>query len=90
MVTIQVNSDTVRILIRGLHKIWAMTDSLEIPLASIETVEHATALARAGPTGTRNPGTSIPYLLNAGSFNAGVYRSFWDVHNPKKGDQDQA
>jgi hypothetical protein len=38
--------------------------------------------ARAGPKGTRNPGTSIPGLLTAGTFNAGVYRTFWDVHNP--------
>ncbi len=67
---------------RGLHKLWAMTDSIRIPLASIEIVRTDAARARAGPEGTRNPGTSIPGVLTAGTFNAGVKRTFWDVHNP--------
>jgi hypothetical protein len=82
VVTAQIADGILYLRVRGLHKVWAMTDSLEIPLASIETVEAAGAIARSGPEGTRNPGTSIPFLLNAGSFNSGVKRSFWDVHNP--------
>ena len=60
-----------------------MRDSIQIPLASIEIVRMDAERARAGPEGTRNPGTSIPGLLTAGTFNAGVARTFWDVHNPE-------
>lgn len=84
MVTVAIDSSVVKISVRGIHKVLAMTGSLEIPLASIEFAERASALAREGPSGTRNLGTSIPYVINAGSFNAGVSRSFWDVHNPDK------
>ena len=67
---------------RGLHKVCAMRDSIQIPLASIEIVRMDAERARAGPEGTRNPGTSIQGLLTAGTFNAGVKRTFWDVRNP--------
>jgi len=68
--------------VHGLHKLWAFKDSIQIPLASIETVRTDAARARAGPEGARNPGTSIPGVIRAGTFNAGVNRTFWDVHNP--------
>jgi hypothetical protein len=48
----------------------------------IKAVEKASEITRSGPDGMRNPGTSIPYLIHAGSFSSGVKRTFWDVHNP--------
>jgi hypothetical protein len=82
LVNAQIINGVLELRVRGLHKLWAMKDSIQIPLASIEIVRMSAERARAGPEGTRNPGTSIPGVLNAGSFNAGVYRTFWDVHNP--------
>jgi hypothetical protein len=84
MVTVLINEGVLRVELSPLHKVLAMKGSLEIPLASIESVEIASEIARVGPEGTRNPGTSIPHLINAGSFNSGVKRSFWDVHNPDR------
>jgi len=84
MVTVFINHGVLRLELSSLHKVLAMKKSLEIPLESIESVEIANEIARIGPEGTRNPGTSIPHLINAGSFNSGVKRSFWDVHNPDR------
>ena len=84
MVTVLINEGVLRMELSSLHKVLAMKRSLEIPLESIESVEIACEIARVGPEGTRNPGTSIPYLIHAGSFNSGVKRSFWDVHNPDR------
>lgn len=82
MVDAQIANGILELRVRGLHKLWAFKDSIQIPLASIETVRADAARARAGPGGARNPGTSIPGVITAGTFNAGVNRTFWDVHNP--------
>ena len=82
MVDLEITNGILELRVRGLHKLWAFRDSIQIPLASIEVVRIDAARARAGPEGARNPGTSIPGVLTAGTFNAGVNRTFWDVHNP--------
>ncbi len=82
MVDAQVSNGILELRVRGLHKLWAFKDSIQIPLASIETVRTDAARARAGPEGARNPGTSIAGVIRAGTFIAGVNRTFWDVHNP--------
>ncbi len=82
MVDVEITNGILELRVRGLHKLWAFRDSVQIPLASIEVVRIDAARARAGPEGARNPGTSIPGVITAGTFNAGVNRTFWDVHNP--------
>jgi len=82
LVDVEITNGILELRVRGLHKLWAFRDSIQIPLASIEVVRIDAARARAGPEGARNPGTSIPGVLTAGTFNAGVNRTFWDVHNP--------
>lgn len=82
MVAATITANVLRLELSPLHKALAQKGSLEIPLESIDRVERAPEIARAGPDGTRNPGTSVPHLLHAGSFNSGVRRTFWDVHNP--------
>jgi hypothetical protein len=65
----------------GLQRLWAMKERIDVPLASIETVLVDGEQARAGALGTRNPSTSVPGLLTAGTFNEGVAHTFWDLHN---------
>jgi hypothetical protein len=84
MVSAQIIDGCLELDVCGTHKLWALKRTIHISLAAIESAEVAAERARAGPEGTRNPGTSIPGLLVAGSFNAGVKRVFWDVHNPDK------
>lgn len=73
----------LELVVLGTHKIWAMKNSVEIPLTSIQSVDVADEIARAGPEGTHFPGTHIPGIITAGTYNAGVKRTFWDVHNPE-------
>jgi hypothetical protein len=82
MVTVTIGRGVLNLELSPLHKLLALKGSLEIPLEAIDRVEKAPEIARSGPDGTRNPGTSVPHLINAGSFNSGVRRTFWDVHNP--------
>ncbi len=82
MVDVQISDGILELRVRGLHKLWAFKDFIQIPLASIEIVRTDAARARAGPEGARNPGTSIAGVIRAGTFIAGVNRTFWDVHNP--------
>ena len=82
MVTITVENGLLNLELSPMHNLLAFKASLDIPLDAIDSVEKAPEIARAGPDGTRNPGTSIPFLIYAGSFNSGVERTFWDVHNP--------
>jgi hypothetical protein len=84
MVTATINAGVLKLDLSPLHKVLALKGCLDIPLEAIDRVAKAPEIARAGPEGTRNPGTSVPHLINAGSFNSGVKRTFWDVHNPDK------
>jgi hypothetical protein len=82
LVDVQISNGILELRVRGLDKLWAFKDSIQIPLASIEIARIDAERARAGPEGVRNPGTSIAGVIRAGTFTAGVNRTFWDVHNP--------
>lgn len=82
MVAATIENGVLKLQLSPWHTVLAWKGSLEIPLEAIDRVEEASEIARSGPDGTRNPGTSIPYVIHAGSFNSGVKRTFWDVHNP--------
>jgi hypothetical protein len=82
LVDVQISDGILELRVHGLDKLWAFKDSIQIPLASIEIVRIDAERARAGPEGARNPGTSIAGVIRAGTFAAGVNRTFWDVHNP--------
>ena len=82
MVEAVITNEFLKLLIRGMDKLWAMKNFIEIPLTSIESAHVDLETARAGPEGTRNPGTYLPGVITAGTYTAGVSRTFWDVHNP--------
>jgi hypothetical protein len=84
VVTARIIDGCLEIDLRGMHKVWALKRTIHISLASIQGAEIAAERAREGPAGIKNPGTSIPHVLSAGTFTAGVHRAFWDVHNPDK------
>jgi hypothetical protein len=84
MVEAVITNELLKLFIRGTHKLWALKNSIEIPLTVIESVNVDPEAARARPEGTRNPGTYVPGVITAGTYIAGVSRTFWDVHNPDK------
>ena len=81
MVEIEIIGGEIQLKIVGMHKIWALKSSLQIPLASIRSVSIDPQLADK-PRGLRAPGTYIPRLITAGTFYADKKRWFWDVSNP--------
>jgi len=83
MVELSVQDGILLLSIQGLHKIWAFKQSLRVPLAAIERV-RTDLEGTTNPEGMRNPGTHIPGLIIAGTFNDGLKRVFWDVHNREK------
>ncbi len=53
--------------IEGIHKLWALKTQLTIPVSHIVTAYPDTKGIHAS-LGIRMPGTSVPGLINAGTF----------------------
>ncbi len=70
--------------VRGADKLWAFKSSLEIPLVHIARVRADPQAARGWYHGVRLPGTNVPGVITAGTFNQDGKRVFWDVHDPEK------
>jgi hypothetical protein len=74
-------SDThLRVDLEGLHRLWAMTRRITVPLAHVRgaTVDPGVV---AEPKGIRAPGLYIPGLATVGTFRRDGERYFWDVTN---------
>lgn len=82
MVTLTVTDDEFIFKIKGLHKIWAFKNKIEIPK---ENIIHAYQNEEElnSSSGFRIPGTYIPYLITAGTFYRKGNRNFWDIMNKK-------
>lgn len=84
MASITVEDGVLRVEIHGLHKVWALKNRLEIPLANVERIEQDPRLTLPGAFALRLPGTNIPGVYAAGTFLADGDRVFWDVRDPAK------
>lgn len=83
MVRITIEDRTLVIDVQGMHKLWALTSSLRIPLSDVASVRVDPERAR-GPHGLRFPGTHIPFLYFAGTAYQSDHRpDFWTVRNPE-------
>ena len=69
--------------VRGADKLWALKNSLEIPLVHITEITADPSIAHGWWRGLRMPGTNSPGVLTAGTFYQDGKRVFWDVHNPE-------
>lgn len=83
MVDVQPAGDNVRFTVRGLHKLWAFKSELLIPRAHLLGARHDPEAARHR-WGLRALGTSVPGLIQAGTFyldgwGGGHQPSFLDV-----------
>jgi hypothetical protein len=84
MVEISIDGACAEFTVRGIDKLWALTSSLRIPLASIAAVRADPEVARARRRGLRLPGLHVPGLITAGTFHQDGRRLFWDVRDPAK------
>jgi hypothetical protein len=86
MVEISITDDHLHLEVKGLDKLWTFKSQLDIPLAHIRAVRHDPKAASVSGWwhGNRFPGTSIPGILMAGTFQLYGERIFWDVHHPER------
>lgn len=86
MVDVAVHHDTVVFTVQGLHKVWAFKSSLTIPRNHISGV-RANAEVGKNLSGFRALGTSVPWLIKAGTFylhgEPGLQPTFVDVVHPE-------
>lgn len=67
MVTIERRNSDFLFTIKGLHKLWALKSELTIPVDHIITAYRNTENLFV-KLGLRMPGTSVPGLIEAGTF----------------------
>ena len=83
MVTIEKNNGNFIFTIRGIHKLWALKSELSIPAEHIITAYPNTQHLHV-PLGWRMPGTSVPGLIEAGTFIGRDGVIFCDITNHSK------
>ena len=82
MVTIKKENSNFIFEVKGLHKVWAFKNQITIPAADIVSV-HQNMDALSDWKGLRMPGTSIPFIITAGTYVWKDRKDFWDVVNEK-------
>jgi hypothetical protein len=80
MVTIQKIDNHFLFEVKGMHKLWAFKSEIKIPCEHILKAYQDVDIVK-GKKGMRFPGTSIPGIINAGTFFNNGETIFWDVSN---------
>lgn len=83
MVTIERKNDNFIFTVQGMHKLWALKSELTIPVEHIITAYPNTENLHV-KLGIRMPGTSVPGLIEAGSFVGRNGIIFCDITNHLK------
>ncbi|MBI3234650.1 MAG: hypothetical protein HYZ42_11530 [Bacteroidetes bacterium] len=80
MVTITKQDNQFIFDVEGMHKLWAFKSQLTIPVEHIlNSYQDKDSLK--GWKGWRAPGTSLPFVITAGTFHKDGNKIFWDVMN---------
>ena len=81
MVEVTKDGNNVLFQVKGLHKLWAFKNQLQIPLGHIKSIRQDPEILKGWWKGFRAPGTHIPGIIAAGTFLQQDKRIFWDVHH---------
>ena len=82
MVEISISDGILTIEVEGIHKLWALKSTLQVPLADIKSVRHDPERANRIFPGFRMPGTHIPAVYTAGTYYQSDFRpDFWSVRH---------
>ena len=85
MVRIEIDGAALDIQVQGVHKLWALKSSLQVPLADVRDVRRDPERARRALPGLRMPGTHVPYFYTAGTYYQADFRpDFWTVRDPDR------
>jgi len=82
MVAVSISDSTLHLRVEGMHKLWAIKSSLDIPLEHVSGVSADPPGVHDWWKGIRWGGTMVPGVLIAGTFLYHGDRVFWDVNNP--------
>ncbi len=83
MVEITRIEKNIKIEVKGLHKLWSFKSEIIIPKEHILRV-YQDKNELSGWKGWRMPGTSVPFLITAGTFHKSGDTIFWDVVHDDK------
>ena len=82
MVEITTRGESVRVDVRGLHKLLAFKGGFELPAAAVKSARRMDEKEVWSMwKGFRVPGTHLPGVIAAGTFYKNGEKSFWDVRN---------
>jgi len=83
MARVTIVEDELRVELEGMHKIWALKNSISVPMAHVVGATADSRIAKESK-GIRSPGTHIPGLLAAGTWHKDGEKVFWDVRDASK------
>ena len=82
MVEITTRGESVRVDVRGLHKLLAFKGGFELPAAAVKSARRMDEKEVWSMwKGFRVPGTHLPGVIAAGTFYKNGEKHFWDVRN---------
>jgi len=82
MVEIEMTDDSLVVHVKGVDKLWAMTNKLVFPLEHVAKVElGVTFEARSALRQSVRFGVNLPHVVTAGRFYREGKIAFWDVHS---------
>lgn len=84
MVKPTITANSLVLEMEGLDKIWSLKSRLEISLEHITDIRVDSKITKSWYHGLRAPGTSIPHVIDAGTFYKDGKKAFWDIHHPDR------
>lgn len=78
MIEIIFNQDEMKLVVEGMHKLWALKSEMSIPIGHIKSARINRGEITK-PEGWRLPGCYIPGIITAGTYRSHGDKVFWDV-----------
>jgi hypothetical protein len=82
MADVTIKDGQLRVELEGMHKVWALKNTISVPVSHIVSASAGPIPATDRPKGIRAPGTQIPGVFAAGTWHHKGEKVFWDVRDP--------
>jgi hypothetical protein len=82
MANVTIEDGQLRVELEGMHKVWALKNTISVPVSHIVSASAGPIAEADSPTGIRAPGTHIPGVFAAGTWHHKGEKVFWDVRDP--------
>jgi hypothetical protein len=84
MADVTIEDGQLRVELEGMHKVWALKNTISVPLSHIVSASAGPIPEADTPKGIRAPGTHIPGVFAAGTWHQHGEKVFWDVRDPER------